>query len=200
MSSPLQFGSVHLPKCTTSANTFVTKRKKQELGQKKRDWLYGLGDNWIYGFVVCGLKPFLQSYGYRLGYSDSKTVSYCSAWAFAHVQAKQKSPSASVQCIQRYHAGGEAEFDWFLHTISYDDWHELIQEWNASEFLDTSDAGFAQQTDLPFFVWNLIDLSSSPMHNKFLQTMYEENPEDDEFGIYQVIDESSAYGGDRRTL
>jgi hypothetical protein len=200
MESKLQFGSVQLPKCATSVNTFIKNRHTSSVIQKKNDWLRGLGDTWISDFVTCGLIPFLQSHGYRIGYSHSKIVAYCMNWGFAHVQAKGISPSATVRCMQTYHAGGEAELDWYLFHISYDDWCELFNEWHTSQFLDDSDAGSAQQADFPFFVWNLLDLSASRMHTKFLQAMYDEYPDEEEFGFFQANDESSAFGGDRRTL
>lgn len=200
MESTLQFGSVQLPKCARSANTFITKRHNRSINQKRVDWIKGLGNNWISDFVTCGLIPFLESHGYRLGYSHSKIVAYCMNWGFAHIQAKQLSPSATVRCMQTYHAGGEAELDWYLFHISFEDWSQLFDEWHTSYFLDDSDAGSAQRTDFPCFVWNLIDLASSHMHTKFLQAMYEEYPDEDEFGFFQATDESSAFGGDRRTL
>ena len=195
----LQFGSIQIPSVAYKTNRVITIRQKNAIASQKMVWESGVGRGWILDFIQYGLEPFLKNHGYHIGYSQSKTVAYCKAWAFSHVQAKQISPAATVRCMQCFHAGGEAELDWFLFHISHDDWIQLCYEWSSSEFLDNSDAGAAQQADLPFFAWNLLNLASSRAHGKFIQIMSDEY-EDEEFGMYQATDESSAFGGDRRTL
>jgi hypothetical protein len=197
--STLQFGSIQLPSVAKLANTFVTKRTMAGKKEQKQEWHSGVGQGWIQDFIEYGLEPFLNTHGYHLGYSITGATAYCKAWAFAHVQAKRTSPSASVVCQQTYHTGGEAERDWFLYRIPYDDWHQLCSEWYSSEFLDDSDAGEAQQVDLPYFVWNMITLATSPAHYAYLQAMSEEYPDDEDF-MQQVGEEYGVFGGDRRTL
>jgi hypothetical protein len=195
----LQFGSIQLPAVAGLPNAFVKGRNVAEKTRKKLDWSNGVGQGWIHDFIEYGLEPFLNTHGYHLGYSVTAAAAYCKSWAFAHVQAKQVSPSATVVCKQMYHTGGEAERDWFFYRISYDDWHQLCSEWYSSEFLDDSDAGEAQQTDLPYFVWNLVNLATSPSHYAYLQAMSDEYPDDEDF-MQQVGDDMGAFGGDRRTL
>jgi hypothetical protein len=196
----LQFGPLQLPKCARAANTFITNRAKRSLFEEKLTWKHGLEDSWISDFIEYGLEPFLNTHGYALGYSHSKNVSYCTAWGFAHVQAKKKDPAATVHCNQRYHRGGEAEFDWYCQTISSEEWDDLCNAWTAHSFLDTSDVGIAQRADLPFFVWNLISLGTSPAHTKFLEAMHDDSYDDDDNAYFQHVDDSGVFGGDRRTL
>jgi hypothetical protein len=195
----LQFGTIQLPAVAGLANAFVKKHHLSKKRQDKQAWLNGVGHGWIDNFIEFGLEPFLNDHGYHLGYSITGAAAYCKAWAFAHVQAKQSSPSATVVCKQIYHTGGEAERDWFFYHIPYDDWHQFCSEWNSSEFLDDSDAGEAQQTDLPYFVWTLVNLATSPAHYAYLQAMSDEYPDDEEYA-QQVGDDTGAFGGDRRTL
>jgi hypothetical protein len=195
----LQFGPIQLPPVANLPNMYVTKRHIAVKNKQKKNWMDGVGQGWIDDFIEYGLEPFLNFHGYHLGYSTTTAASYCKAWAFAHVRAKQTSPSATVVCKQVYHTGGDAERDWFFHRISFDDWHQLCSEWSSSVFLDDSDAGEAQQSDLPYFVWNLVNLSTSPAHYAYLQAMSDENPDDDDF-LQQVGEDSGLFGGDRRTL
>jgi hypothetical protein len=194
----LQFGSIQVPAVAYKTNMLLKKRHAKHNAKQKSQWMTGVGWNWIIDFIQYGLEPFLNARGYHLGYSHSKAVDYCASWAFSHVRAKQIAPAATVRCMKTYHTGGDAELDWFLLQIPYEDWEQLCYEWNSSEFLDDSDAGMAQQADMPFFVWNLLTLATSPAHGKYLQMMSEEYPEDDDGG-YHAIDDAGAFGGDRRT-
>ena len=197
----LQFGSVQLPKCAGAANRYITNRAKNERYQEKLKWKQCLEDGWISDFIEYGLEPFLSAHGYTLGYTHSKSVSYCTAWAFAHIEAKKKSPAAIVHCNQKYHTGGQAEFEWYCKTISPDSWDEICNLWAAYMFLDDSDAGVAQRADIPFFVWNLINLGTSSAHTKFLQELYDDSYEEDDIAYsQQPVDDTGAFGGDRRTL
>jgi hypothetical protein len=196
----LQFGSIKVPPIAHKTNMIMARRSKKVVTNQKAQWSSGVGYGWVEDFIQCGLKPFLESYGYSIGYSDSKASEYCRAWAFSHVQAKKVSPSATVKCLKSFHGGGEAELDWFLFHISHDEWSQLCYEWRSSEFLDDSDAGFAQQSDLPFFAWNLLNLAYSRAHGKFMQAMSDEYPDEEDFGGFHATDDSGAFGGDRRTL
>jgi hypothetical protein len=199
VAATLQFGSIKVPPIAHKTNMLVAKRSKRMGTDQKVQWNSGVGYSWIVDFIQYGLEPFLARHGYCIGYSHSKASEYCKAWAFSHVQAKSASPSATVKCLKSFHGGGEAELDWFLFHISHDEWAQLCHEWNSSEFLDDSDAGFAQQADLPFFAWNLLNLAASRTHGKFLQAMSDEYPDEDDFGFH-TLDDSGAFGGDRRTL
>ena len=162
--------------------------KNAEIDKKYKEWFSCLPDNHIQSFVIYGLKPFLKKFGYTLGFSEDKMVSYIKRWAFNYVFKNNK------EFVMWAHDGGEEEYDWYRFTISMDDWEELCVCWKAPGFLDDSDAGFYQATYLSLFIWQCISLELSKQHTKWLEinTEYEEEEQ-------WVYDDNHAYGGDRRT-
>jgi len=164
----------------------LQKHKRREL---RNAWLNDLPEYWLEDFMNEGVLPFLKKFGYTLGFSEEMRVKYCRAWAYAYVH------SSDVECIQWAHEGGDEEYEWYRNTISEDTWNLFAKEWCAIEFLDDSDTGLKQLSDLSWFVWHCISLENSLCHIRWQQMIDDEEVQED----YLMNDDSYAYGGDRRT-
>jgi hypothetical protein len=167
------------------------KRAKAIDVEKYEKWLNGLPEGWIDEFVEEGLQLFLKKHGYVLGFNSemrAKIIKYC---LYGHV----KRPHDYLEYLHCAHHGGEEEYEWYLDSISLDDWASFMNEWKADEFLDDSDGGYKQRLFLPQIVWNCISLDSSKQHHKWLKTIYDEEETEEQF----QNDDNQAYGGDRRT-
>ena len=196
-------GPIKLCKSASSASKFLRGRQEAEKKEKRRTWIRGLPEEHIYTFIKEGLEPFLNTFGYNLGYSIKDCVAYCKDWAFAHVEIQGSyKPKQTIQFLRCAHNGSSDAFEWYLGIISPDDWYTLCEKWSTNDFLDESDVGYAQRVDIAWFVWNLLSLESSKEHSKFLEFMYSEDDMDDD-GHYThgvIEDGLGTYGGDRRTL
>jgi len=164
----------------------IASRKNSEAYSKWKDELPEL---WIESFIKYGVKPFLNKYGYSLGFSDSRCIQYCKRWAFAHLSR------GIIDPIDWAHEGGEEEYEWYQDTISILEWNEFARAWQASEFLDSSDAGYNQNINLSKFIWQCISLEGSSRHTEWLDSLEEEESAEQ----FWISDDSHAYGGDRRT-
>lgn len=152
-------------------------------------WKAELPEQWIEAFIIQGIIPFLNKYGYTLGFSESKTVNYCKKWAFSHLRRD------SIELMDWAHDGGDEEYELYQDTIFILEWHELAKSWRAPRFLDSSDAGLKQIDDLNRFVWHCISLENSPTHLDWLDSLEEEESGEQLW----IAEENHAYGGDRRT-
>jgi hypothetical protein len=150
-------------------------------------WINELPEQWIEMFITQGLKFFLKSYGYSLGFTLKEQIKYFKVWAFNIVD------NLDTDFIRWAHNGGHEEFEFYCDTISIDDWSAFMDIWQTTEFLDDSDAGLKQRNDIQLFVWHFISLENSPQYHKWLNDLIEEDQED------QYIEEGHAYSGDRRT-
>jgi hypothetical protein len=189
--------------CPNPGQTISVARAKAYYHSEAMEWLHGLPDGHIERFVEEGLTPFLKKYGYKSCYDRKEQEKACKEWAFGHVRIQQKGPDLYDRFfIKCAHNGGEEEFDWYVHTIPLEEWETLAMKWSASEFLDDSDAGYAQVIDLAQFAWQLIHLDSSPNHIRW-KAIFESSDYDDEYIVAshaQPTEDTGAYGGDRRTL
>jgi hypothetical protein len=177
----------------------ATIRRKQTV-QMYKEWRAGIQPGFFKRFLEDGVQPFLAKHGYLLNPSLDVLTRYCSEWAFAHVQI-QRRKHEFLQCtlLKSFHDGGDEEFDWFQFTIPNDDWEELADAWSCPEFLDDSDAGLSQRSELSMFIWKLVDLYSSKKHIEWMR-IYEDVEENDiQYLQPQQIQEEQAFGGDRRT-
>ena len=187
----------------TVADKYITQKKYKEVQNLYKEWRSGIPDGFFKRFIKEGIEPFLRGYGYTMNISYSQIEQFCKEWAFAHVQIQQKSGEDLHRTFLKiYHYGGEEEYDWFSFTIPSDDWSDFTSKWSYPEFLDDSDAGYAQRMDLPLFVWRIIDLESSKRHHKWLEFNNDNDDGDDHVIIPSILnpDEGRAFGGDRRTL
>jgi hypothetical protein len=170
------------------ASSYLFALKKKIEDKKYSTWFSCLPEDHIKGFLVYGIKPFLKKYGYVLGFSDEKMVSYLKRWAYNIFNKSNK------KFVLIAHDGDDDMYDWFRYSIPMDDWGLLAHCWKAPEFLDESNAGLRQINDLPDFIWACINLDLSKQHIKWLDMNSE--LEEEEMWIY---DDTYAYGGDRRT-
>lgn len=163
-------------------------RKKSEAFSK---WKNNLPEFFFESFIMYGIKPFLEKYGYKLGFSNERCIQYCKQWAFAYLSRE------TVELVDCAHDADllSEEYELYQHTISVLEWAEFAKAWSASEFLDSSDAGLKQLDDLNRFVWHCISLESSPTHLEWLESLEEEENADQLW----IAEENQAYGGDRRT-
>ncbi len=185
------------------AHTLSVARAKVQLNQEYKNWVAGLPDCHVEAFVEQGLEPFLKRRGYHPGYVTQTITKACKEWAFAHVRIRRNGPD----CYDRFfiktaNTGGEEEFDWYTLKIPFEEWEALAAEWWAPEFLDDSEAGYAQIIDLAQFAWQMIHLesSSSHLHWKAKIEGYEQDDDYHPSSAPQATEDTSAYGGDRRTL
>lgn len=185
------------------ADTISLARANAGIREDYLKWSQGLPENHIRDFMVNGLEPFLKRRGYSLGYTPKTLTKACKEWAFAHVRVQQKGPDVYDRFFGKCaHNGGAEEYDWYIHSISIDEWETLCMKWVSPEFLDTSDAGYAQMIDIAQFAWQLIYLDSSPAHLRWKEYI-ERSEHDDEYphaSHAQPTEDTGAYGGDRRTL
>ena len=182
---------------------FLKTLHEQDYNERYYEWKYELPDNWITEFISKGLVPFLDQRGYSVGMTEKDISSYCTQWAFAHCYTEQKKgEDLNINFLKSCNTGYEEELDWYQNQILFEEWEELADVWQVTEFLDTSDAGNSQRNDLPSFAWNIIRLESSKTHHKWLSfwdnTDYSEDDGPQNGIIY--AEDSIAYGGDRRTL
>jgi hypothetical protein len=184
------------------ADKYVAQLHRKEIVQMYREWRAGIPEGFFKRFIKVGIEPFLKGYGYQMNTSYSQIEQFCKEWAFAHVQIQRKGgESLQRTFLKAFHDGGEEEYDWFMFTIPSDDWMEFANGWSYSEFLDDSEAGYAQRMDLPLFVWRILDLAGSKRHHKWLE--FNTDDDEDEIVFLQAVqtnDEGRAFGGDRRTL
>jgi hypothetical protein len=172
----------------TPASKLLISVKKAARDKKYNEWFNCLPSNHIQSFISQGLRPFLLHFGYTLGFSDEKMLSYIKRWAFNYVLKND------MEFVNWAHNGGDEEYDWYRFNISIDDWDGLCKAWKASEFLDDSHAGFHQCVDLMWFSWACISLDLSKQHQRWIEinTDYEDEEQ-------WVNEDNHAYGGDRRT-
>jgi hypothetical protein len=162
-------GPIKLSPAALIPSKFLKKREEFNKNKRWNLWKRGITNSHIQDFIQYGLTPFLDSYGYSVGMIIRDSVSYCKHWAFAHVEKESNYRPINEICLLRCaHNGEQDEMDWYFHTIPSEDWHVLCENWQTFEFLDNSDAGHAQRTDLPFFAWKLIHLNSSRAHMLYL--------------------------------
>jgi hypothetical protein len=182
---------------------FLKTLHEQEYADRYYEWKYGLPDKWISNFISNGLVPFLNERGYSLGLTEKIMIAYCIEWGFAHCYTEQKkAEQLNINFLKCCNTGGDDELEWYQFQIPFEEWEDLADAWQVTEFLDTSDAGISQRNDLPFFAWNLIRLESSKTHHKWLSILDNGDYSDDD-GPHNIVaynDDSIAYGGDRRTL
>jgi hypothetical protein len=177
--------------------------RRVELADWYWSWFSALPIGHLKMFIEKGLRPFLRKHGYELIQPTSKCCKAVSTWAFSHVQVEHQKSKDYVPILPvSVNTDCEEEWDVFCLAISYEEWTILCDEWFADEFLDNSDAGLAQRNELPYFVWRIVYLDSSPTHHKWLDNMAIQEQADEEiYGIVYVPEEQSqAFGGDRRTL
>jgi hypothetical protein len=170
------------------SSKYLASLKKNIRSKNYAQWFYSLPDEHIEYFLLYGLKPFLNQFGYTLGFSDKDMISYIKRWAFNIVNKDE------LKFVLWSHNGGDEEFEWFNHIISIDEWLKLCSSWDASEFLDDSDAGVKQSLDLQWFIWQCISLDLSKQHQCWIDINIDLEEED-----HWIYDEAQAYGGDRRT-
>ena len=189
--------------CPNPGHTISVARAKARLQEEYLCWKDGLPDQHIERFVEEGLRPLLKRHGYYSSLIPQNLAKACEEWAFAHVQIRRKGPDLYdrffMKCV---HYGGEEEFDWYTHRIPFETWDAFRKQWTAPEFLDDSDAGYAQTIDLAQFAWQTIHLDSSPSHIRW-KAIIEQAEHDDEYTPAlqtQPCEDAGAYGGDRRTL
>lgn len=197
-------GPIKLCKAALGPSRFLKGRAEAEKKDRFRVWARGLPNAHILDFITYGLEPFLDEFGYKLSYSYKDCAAYCKQWAFSHSELQTSyKPNQTIRFLRCAHNGSREAFEWYLGIISPDDWFTLCDEWSAERFLDDSDAGHAQRTDIAWFVWNLLSLDSSKEHRNFVEFMYSEEDMDDEVHYVSGFngDEGlGSYGGDRRTL
>lgn len=197
-------GPIKLCKAELGASKFLKGRAEAEKKQRRREWRRSIPEGHVHSFIENGLEPFLNGFGYSLGYSIKDCAAYCKDWAFAHAEIKREyKPKQTIQFLRCAHNGSREAFEWYLGIISPDDWDQLCEEWSTGGFLDQSDAGHAQRCDIAWFVWNLLCLENSKEQFRFVDFMSSEEDMDDEpyyvSGIHGE-DGLGTYGGDRRTL
>jgi hypothetical protein len=179
---------------------YVASMHRKQTVQMYKEWRAGIPPEFFKRFLQEGVKPFLAKHGYILNPSLDILSKYCAEWAFAHVKI-QRRKHEFLQCtlLKSFHDGGDEEFDWFQFTIPIDAWEDLAEEWKCPEFLDDSDAGLAQRSELSMFIWKLVDLNCSKKHIEWMR-INEDNEENDiQYLQPQQTQEEQAFGGDRRT-
>ena len=197
-------GPVKISKAAMGPFKFLKGRAEAEKKDRTHSWTRGIPSGHILDFIKYGLEPFLDEFGYKLGYSHKDCAAYCKQWAVAHSELQRNyNPNQIIQFLRCAHNGSREAFEWFLGVISPDDWFTLCDEWYAEKFLDDSDVGHKQRTDIAWFVWNLLCLDNSKEHRKFVEFMNSEDDMDDD--VYYVSgfngeEGLGSYGGDRRTL
>ena len=188
------------------AQAFTNHKGVSELQERYSLWKRGLIDGHIARFVKDGLIPFCKTHGYSLQYGDKEIIQGVYEWAFTHVRIEsQKGKVQLFRNFKKYYPAGDAmEFDWYCHQIPSLVWDEFASAWWDCQFMDDSEAGFAQRADLHIFVWHLVCLASSKAHKKYLQVMAWSEHADEDLASNMiplaVTSEDTAYGGDRRTL
>jgi hypothetical protein len=182
------------------AQSYMISQKVQKEETLYKEWISEIPRNWIQHFIKNGLIPFLNKYGYVIAYDVPTVCSFFKEWAFIHVLMKHcRNTYTSRTFLQCAHNGGSDEKDWYMFLIPSDGWFDLSKEWASNEFLDDSEAGQSQQYDLCEFVWNMIHLSSSKSHMKWLQHMdILEYQEDDTVNPSNIAEEHVVYGGERK--
>ena len=174
------------------ATRFLNTLYKKEEEYKFNTWISEFPTNYFKQFVEDGVKPFLKKYGYVLGFSESKLISYYIRWAYSY----SKYPGEIVEFTKWAHSGLMDDYEWYLYKISQDDWNIFMKEWEIEGFLDNSDIGYKQQNDLVTFIWQCIDLNNSKEYYRYLE-LFGDNEDIEEYN--NNYDENNAYGGDRRT-
>jgi hypothetical protein len=190
-------GPIKLSPATLIPFHFLKKQNESQKNHRWNLWKRGIPDSHIYDFIQYGLTTFLDSYGYSIGMTIRDAVSYCKHWAFAHVEKESNyQPIQEINLLRCAHNGGQDEIDWYFHTIPSEDWFILYENWQTFQFLDNSDAGHAQRTDLPFFAWKLIHLNSSKAHIIYLDFMNsdEELYDDNNYNQFTHTNNEETYG------
>lgn len=179
------------------AAEFLRKKAKDAQGERFRAWKYELPDGFLEDFYVNGLVPFLKRQGQIVGVAEKTGIQYLAEWAFAHVEVYQRaSEKLQLSFCQTVNTGGPEESDWQNQQIETSDWFALAEKWHENEFLDDSEVGLQQRSDLSSFAWHLISLESSKSHWKWLDMLESADYEDE--GA-PTMEESVAQAGDRRT-
>jgi hypothetical protein len=182
----------------TAAPGFVSSQLRTERQELYSSWISEIPENYFKRFLEQGIGPFLDNFGYRLGLSSNQRISMLRAWAFAHVQTQQqpKYYGKYITLLKCAHDGGDEEYDWFLHTISQEEWNALSDHWYSTEFLDDSDPGVSQRLDLPRVIWHMIALEGSRAHQQWLDVVMDALEQED--GVQD--DTNIAFTGNRRTF
>ncbi len=179
--------------------------KARRLAQHKNEflvWHRGLPTGWLRDFAVKGLRPFLSSYGFDVVLAEKEFIRWVAEWAFTHVRIARhpqiKHPRTFIKSIND---GDEHEFDWFCYTIPTEAWMNLADAWKTDEFLDDSDAGYAQRYDLMMLAWNIINMTSSKAYDDWLAITQDNGAvaQDEDYPTIAATSEDTAFGGDRRT-
>ena len=173
------------------ADLFMNTLYKKYQIYKYNNWLSEFPRDFFTQFVENGLRPFLKKYGYVLGFSESKLISYCKLWAYSYT----KYSGEEMEFTKWANSGTDEDCEWYIYKISQDTWNDFMKSWEVTGFLDDSDIGHVQRNQLVMFIWQCIDLNNSPEYYRFLDIMGD-NEDADEYNNY---DENNAYGGDRRT-
>lgn len=185
------------------AQNLVSSRYKNNKYSECSAWLNNFDDTYFHDFVDKGLRPFLERFGYKLSLQTSTVVKYLKEWLFSIVYVKNHSSfDLSRQFIYCFHSGSMEDFDYFMFKISPDDWDELLEGWQHTEFFDDSDAGHDQRAEIHMFVWRIIDLYNSKSYIKYIQLQNSDDEggyEDNTIMYNNTSEENTAYGGDRRT-
>ena len=179
--------------------SFIKQRYEYEKTLLCKEWKNNLPVGWIEEFICDGLVPFLKKKGYTIGFEINDCIQYCYQWAYAYVEIyAQRSKGLNRYFLKSANTDNQEEKDWFNLQFDDEEWSSLADFWVASEFLDDSEAGYAQRLDLSEFAWQLVDLNQSKAHWKWLDTGDAEGGEDVDY--LPLHEESIAFGGDRRTL
>jgi hypothetical protein len=184
------------------ADSWARAQRQAAHREKYREWHQELPTGWLARFAEKGLRPFLASYGFDVSMSPKELVKWIAEWAFTHAWVQQNSKKRLPRTfLQGLNHCGEQEFDWFCHTIPTEDVMNFADKWQTDEFLDESDAGFAQRFDLLIFMWHIVNLETSRAYNEYINDTqeYGQNGDKDEDLPTAVTSEDTAFGGDRRT-
>lgn len=184
------------------ADAWVNAHRHAERKKEYLTWHHGLPTGWLRDFVIKGLRPFLWTHGFDIALTDKECMQWVAEWAFTHVRiARHPQIKHPRTFIKSFNDGDEQEFDWFCYTISTETWMKFADTWKTDEFLDESDAGYAQRYDLLMLAWNIINMSSSKAYDDWLVITKESGAygQDDELTTLALTSEDTAFGGDRRT-
>lgn len=172
------------------------KHAKQDL---VREFRRDVSRAYLADFVQNGIRPYFASIGYNLIQPLDQCVTMLESWAISHLWIQRhKGEYLELEFLKCFHAGGEEEYNWFCHAVDSNCLDELMNAWKTTEFLDDSDAGYAQRIDFLTCIWQLIDLDASKTHQYWLNYIVEDCS-DEEQGFLVHHHEDHAFAGDRRT-
>lgn len=170
------------------AANFVRKLEYNTYKNKYDIWRAQYSTDYFFK-VARSIRTFLDDYDYVIGVDEHKLAKRLLAFCWACTYAKDTDKEVSFGEAQ--HNGCNDDRDWYLETVTYDNWMKLFEAIEEPGLFDRSMAGQEMQLLFPEFIWRQLSLSESKSYRRFasIRECYEEDDWDSDGGGGGYVDE-----------